>query len=236
MNSTVETIPLNLELDGREHRNLLVRLAETQPAHLVLVFPDWYGRSPVQEIFARKLALAGHASLCVDVYGEGAWLRDPDSAARRMTPLLEDRSALLTRSERLVSLARSAIPATRISAIGFCFGGLCVLDLARSGCLLSVAASFHGVLQPPPFAPAATIQSRIAVFHGWRDPIAPGAGLVRLAEEFEARGASWEIHCYADAVHAFMLPTANTPEAGILHSPDIAERAWETLLRLFKGP
>jgi dienelactone hydrolase len=119
-----------------------------------------------------------------------------------------------------------------MAAIGFCFGGLCMLDLARHGTHLKAVGSFHGILTPPPVTTDAPIDTRIAVYHGWDDPFAPPADVVALGAELTSRHADWQLHAYGNAMHAFMAPFANDPERGILYDATTARRAWAGLVDL----
>ena len=198
------------------HRNLLIRPEGHWSGKTVLVFPDWLGRTPAQEEFALNLAAEAEAL---------------------MTPLVQDRNGLMQLLQKLVGQVRKAMPQEtgQLSAIGFCFGGLCVLDLARAGEELDFVASFHGVLEPPASRTNATIKSKIAIFHGWRDPIASQASLMNLAEELNRADVRWELHCCGNAQHAFMMPHAAAPEAGILYNEAAAQRSWQILLAMLGG-
>jgi dienelactone hydrolase len=127
----------------------------------------------------------------------------------------------------------SALPAVErdaMAAIGFCFGGLCVLDLARHGMDMKAVGAFHGLLTPPTEAPDEPISTKISVFHGWDDPFAPPSDVVALAAELTERGADWQLHAYGNAMHAFMAPFANAPERGISYDEKTARRAWASLV------
>ena len=219
------------------HRNLLIRPEGHWSGKTVLVFPDWLGRTPAQEEFALNLAAEGHVAMCMDVYGGGRTAADAAEAEALMTPLVQDRNGLMQLLQKLVGQVRKALPQEtgQLSTIGFCFGGLCVLDLARAGEELDFVASFHGVLEPPASRTNATIKSKIAIFHGWRDPIASQASLMNLAEELNRADVRWELHCCGNAQHAFMMPHAAAPEAGILYNEAAAQRSWQILLAMLGG-
>ena len=149
-----------------------------------------------------------------------------------MTTLIRDRDAMRDRLIGVVDII-TALPSVRpaaTAAIGFCFGGLCVIDLARHGTSLAAVASFHGVLTPLPQPPSTPIDTKITVFHGWADPFAPPHEVVALATELTERGADWQLHAYGHALHAFMAPFANAPERGIQYSETTARRAWDSLV------
>ncbi len=198
-------------------------------APTVLVFHGMEGRSEVQVDFCRTLADLGYRAVAVDLFGRATTRGGSEACAAAMTELIEGREAL---RDRLVGVldVMTALPNVRpdaMAAIGFCFGGLCVLDLARHGTHLAAVASFHGLLTPLPEPPTTPITTKVSVFHGWDDPFAPPADVVALATELTERGADWQLHAYGHALHAFMAPFANAPERGIQYSAPTARRAWQ---------
>lgn len=197
----------------------------------VLVIHGWEGRSEGQEAFARRLAELGYAAFCVDLYGKGRRGTTPQECEALMTPLMQDRATLRRRLLHGVetAAAQPEIDADRLAAIGFCFGGLCVLDLARAGAPLRAVGAFHGLFTPPGLPTVAPIRAKVAAFHGWDDPMVPPADVVALGQELTEAGADWQLHAYGSTMHAFMAPGANAPEMGIQYNERSATRAWETL-------
>jgi dienelactone hydrolase len=199
-------------------------------APTVLVFHGMEGRSDAQVEFCRRLADLGYRALAVDVFGREATRRGPEACAAAMASLVEDRDAMRDRLVGVVD-ALTALPTVRrdaMAAIGFCFGGLCVLDLARHGTHLAAVASFHGMLTPLPKSSSTPIATKVSVYHGWADPFAPPADVLALAAELTERGADWQLHAYGHALHAFMAPFANAPERGIQFDEATSRRAWES--------
>jgi len=197
----------------------------------VLVIHGWEGRSDGQEKIAAMLAGAGYSAFCVDLYGDGRRGGAPAQNEALMAPLMNDRALLRHRLLGAVDAAaqKTEIDASQMAAIGFCFGGLCVLDLARTNAPLRAVASFHGVFTPPPFPRPERIDPKIVVFHGWDDPLAPPQDVVALASELSAAKADWQIHAYGGTMHAFMAEGANMPEQGIQYNERSARRAWMSL-------
>jgi len=120
------------------------------------------------------------------------------------------------------------VDAARTAAIGFCFGGKCVLDLARSGADIAGGVSFHGVYDAPPFASAA-ITAKLLVCHGWDDPIAPPEATVGLAKELTDAGCDWQIHAYGHTAMSFSDESVNMPEMGLAYSPDADRRSFRAM-------
>jgi dienelactone hydrolase len=213
-------------LDGM----LAVDDAASGPRPGVLVVHGMEGRSGAQVEFARRLTEWGYAGFAVDLFGIG----DDGDLGRGeplMAAMMADRDLVRRRMLHAVELVRALpeVDSERVAAIGFCFGGLCVLDLARSGAEVCGVASFHGVLTPPEGAERHEIPAKVIVFHGWDDPFAPPEHVVELGKELTEAGADWQVHAYGDTMHAFMARWANRPEAGIMYSERAARRAWSSL-------
>ena len=198
----------------------------------VLVVPNILGQKEADNLKAEALAALGYVGFAIDVYGQGKRVT-PDSPDRAiyMNALNADRELL--RDRLAASLAElktlPQVDASRTAAIGFCFGGKCALDLARSGADLLGVVSFHGVYDRPPYENVTPIRPKLLVLHGWRDPIAPPAATVALAEELSRGGADWQIHVYGEAGHGFADPNANAPERGVVYEPKADRRSWRAM-------
>lgn len=201
-------------------------------APTVLVFHGMEGRSDAQVAICERLVAEGYRTVAVDLFGREATRGGPDACAGAMTALIQDREMMRDRLIGVVDIL-SALPDVRrdaMAAIGFCFGGLCMLDLARHGTHLAAVASFHGLVTPLPDPPTTPIDTKVTVYHGWDDPFAPPHEIVALTEELTARGADWQLHAYGHTLHAFMAPFANAPESGIQYSAKASRRAWANLV------
>jgi dienelactone hydrolase len=198
---------------------------------LVLVFHAWAGRGPVEEDAARMLARLGYAGLAFDLYGKGVYGRTTEECQALMSPLASDRAHLQARLAHGLEVARAQPEAdpTRIAAMGFCFGGLCALDLARTGADMRGAASFHGLFSPPGNLAGVRIKAKVIAFHGFDDPMVSPEDVVALGRELTAAGADWQIHAYGGVQHAFTNPQANDPAFGTVYDRRAAGRAFATL-------
>jgi dienelactone hydrolase len=128
-----------------------------------------------------------------------------------------------------VAKAQDGTDAARIAAIGYCFGGLCVLDLARSGADIAGVASFHGLFDAPDL-PAQPIKAKVLALHGWNDPMVPPEAVVALAKELTDAGADWQIHGYGHVGHAFTNPgAAALGIPNVDYSPTASRRSWAAL-------
>ena len=147
-----------------------------------------------------------------------------------IAPLLRDRPLLRARLVGTAQKVRSLpeVDANKVAAIGFCFGGLCVLDLARSGFDVRAVASFHGLFGRPEGVTNAPITARVVAFHGWDDPMVPPADVLALGIELTEAGADWQIHSYGHTVHAFTNPAREG-----MYSPIADRRSWQAMRNFF---
>ncbi|MDB5721985.1 MAG: dienelactone hydrolase family protein [Alphaproteobacteria bacterium] len=203
--------------------------AGASPRPGVLIFPNFLGLDGSDEKVGERLAALGYVGFGCDLYGKGRRGTDRESGFALMTPFREDRAFLQERMAALLETARAQpeIDRDRIAAIGFCFGGLCVLDLARSGAVLRGVASFHGLLTPPDNIACPRITARVAVYHGWADASVPPEQVVALGEELSKAGCDWQAHAYGGAVHGFTH--LGDPDTDIPHNRLAAERSWKSL-------
>jgi dienelactone hydrolase len=197
----------------------------------ILLFPNVLGTKEADFAYAEKVTALGYTVLVSDVFGAGkrTTRADPDMG-RYMNELNADRALLRDRVNAAHALLKSLpeADAGRTAAIGFCFGGKCVLDLARSGADIAGGVSFHGVYEAPPF-PNAAITAKLLICHGWDDPIAPPEATVALARELTEAGADWQIHAYGHTGHAFTDHDAKMPEKGLAYSAQADRRSFRAM-------
>jgi dienelactone hydrolase len=191
------------------------------PRPAVAVSHTWAGRSPFEEGKALELAEQGYVGFALDMYGKGVRGSSPEENTALMTPLLQDRPLLQRRINAAISTLRqqAEVDPAKVAATGYCFGGLCVLDLARSGSDVCGVVSLHGLFAAPDAAPAVQIRARVLCLHGYDDPMVPPQSMLELASELSAAGADWQVHAYGNTVHAFTNPAADSPEMGAVYSP-----------------
>ncbi len=203
--------------------------AGSRPA--VMIAHAWAGRGEFECDKARALAKLGYAGFAADVYGKGVLGKDREENANRMQVFLDDRAKLQSRlSAALAAMkAQPEADANQVAAMGFCFGGLCVLDLARSGANLKGVVSFHGLLGAPDGMTGGNIKTKVLVLHGHDDPMAQVDAVVALEKELTAAGADWQIHVYGNTLHAFTNPAANDPDFGTVYDATADRRSWQAL-------
>lgn len=209
--------------------------ARPGPLPAVLISHAWAGRDEFVERKARRLAWHGYAAFALDMYGKGKRGTNPQENQALMMPFLQDRARLSRRINAALAAVRELpqVDARRIAAMGFCFGGLCVLDLARSGADIRGVISFHGQLKPNGLPPA-KIAAKVLILHGYDDPLAPPEEVLAIAKEFTQAGVDWQIHAYGHTVHAFTNPEANHVAAGLVYNDKADRRSWHSLLQFLE--
>lgn len=188
----------------------------------------WKGRDDFICEKAEAAARLGCVGFALDMYGKGVLGKSKEENAALKKPFVKDRHLLQRRVLKGFETAASLpyVDSTKMAVIGYGFGGICALDLARSGVPLLGAVSVYGHFEPPPFALLKPIQAKILILHGYDDPIVKQSELLAFQKELNDAKVDWEAHVYGGAMHAFATPFANDPESGILYHPASAKRAW----------
>lgn len=198
----------------------------------VLISHAWGGRDQFVEQKAIKLAELGYVGFALDMYGEGKTGSGPEENAELMQPFMDDRAGLQQRISAALYAVKLMpwVDDSKIAAMGFCFGGLCVLDLARSGANISGVISFHGLLIPPANIAKPDIKAKILVLHGHDDPMVAVEQVNALQQELTSAGADWQIHTYGNTMHAFTNPIANDPGFGTVYQASADRRSWQSMV------
>jgi dienelactone hydrolase len=197
----------------------------------VMVSHAWAGRNDFENGKAEELAKLGYVGFAIDNFGKGVLGTSTEENSALIQPFLEDREMLQGRMQNALDVMKGLdeVDESRVAAIGFCFGGLCVLDLARSGADVNGVVSFHGLFGAPGNTAGNKIKARVLALHGWDDPMAKPDDVVLLAEELSNLGADWQIHGYGNTMHAFTNPNANDPDFGTVYSADADRRSWNAM-------
>lgn len=185
---------------------------------------------------AEMLAGLGYVALAADLYGDGVVGQGPQEAFALMGPLREDPD-LLRRRVRAGLDALAAVPGVdrrRLGAIGYCFGGYSVLELARSGAPVACVVSFHGLLETKRPAVAGELNAKILACTGSADPIVPADQVTAFQKEMTEAGADWQVITYGGAKHAFTNTAAdNIPLPGFGYSATADARSWAAMKSFF---
>lgn len=200
----------------------------------VLVVPEWWGLNDYARRRARQLAEMGYVAMAVDVYGEGFSTTDPKEAGKRAGEMKNDRALLRARVNAALDQLKqnSLVDPARTAAIGYCFGGTAVLELARSGAEVGGVVSFHGGLDSVPSAGANKITARVLVCHGGDDAFVKPEEMAAFQEEMRSGGVDWQINIYGGAVHSFTNPDAGKAGMnGVAYNADADRRSWDAMRR-----
>lgn len=204
----------------------------TGPRPAVIVFHQWGGPSDYEKARAKMLAEQGYIAFVADVYGQG--IRPATFEERRTlaTAYYQDRPMVRARARAALDLvsADPRVNAERIAAIGYCFGGMVTLELARDGAPIVAAVSIHGALNSPTPSDATNITAAVLVQHGGQDPYVPAEELAAFRAEMADGTVDATITVYDEAVHSFTDWNAgDDPTTGAAYNKAVDEASWKEL-------
>jgi len=203
-----------------------------KPKPVVLVSHDWSGRREMACKGAERIADMGYVGFALDMYGKGIFGADGDANRNGalMAPFAQDRALLRRRINAALHAVRQLpqVDATKVAAMGYCFGGLCVLELARSGADVQGVISIHGILAPGNVANKA-ITAKVLCLHGHDDPMVPPEQILSFETEMTQANVDWQVHVYGGTMHAFTNPKANNPSFGTVYKEVAANRAYRSI-------
>ena len=211
-----------------------VAYPEQQNSPLVLIVHTWAGRDEFVQNKAIELAQEGFVAMAVDMYGDARVGASTEENQSMMAPLIEDREKLKSVITAAVETGKQleGVDTSKIAAIGYCFGGLVVLDLARSGIDINGVVSFHGLLMGSDISDKG-IQAKVLVLHGERDPMVPLSMIDEFQQEMTEAQADWQLHSYGNAYHAFTNHDANDPDFGSQYNQSADKRSWQSMMNFF---
>ena len=210
--------------------------AVKSPQPLVLVVHEWWGLNDYAKGRARQLAQLGYVAFAVDMYGKGVLAKDAKSAGALAGKLRSDRPAMRKRILAGLDAVKSnpRVDANRIAAIGYCFGGTTVLELARSGANIAGVVSFHGGLDAPKPAEGDSIKCKVLALSGADDRSVPPAQVAAFSDEMRQAKADYQIVLYGGAVHAFTNPASgNDPSTNVAYNAAADRRSWQAMRDFF---
>lgn len=221
---------VDYQVDGKTYEGWFVRPEGKSNPPVVVIAHAWGGlldnEKQKAEIIANEF---GYTAFAMDVYGKGKRGGTVEECQALMNPLAGDRAELQKRlaGSLAAAKAQAGVDASKAAAIGFCFGGLSVLDMARAGHDVLGVASFHGLLGAAPNIAKPTIKAKVLIEHGWLDPMAPPEDVVAIGKEFE--GADWQLHAHGNSYHSFTTVGANNQEMGTVYNADADRRSFAYL-------
>jgi len=202
----------------------------------VLVVHEWWGLTDYIKGRTEQLARLGYIAFAIDMYGEGMIAKSPDEAGMLASMYRLDRQLMRSRANAGLEVLRKQglTDSKRIAAIGYCFGGGTVLELARSGADIAGVVSFHGSLDNPHPEDAHNVKAKILVLHGADDPYVTIEQVTAFWKEMMKTDADWQIHVYSGAVHSFTNPASgNDKTKGVAYDEKADRRSWEDMKLFF---
>jgi dienelactone hydrolase len=203
----------------------------------ILVVHDWMGIDPYAKMRADQLAELGYVAFAIDMYGKGIRPKDSKEASAQASIYRKDRQLMRSRAQAGldVLVSQSLVDAKLVAAIGYCFGGGTVLELARSGIDIAGVVSFHGNLDTPRPQDAKNIKAKILVLHGADDPFVPEEDVAAFQEEMREAKIDWQMVSYGGAVHSFTNPNSgDDPSTGAAYDEKADKRSWEAMRLFFR--
>jgi len=232
--ATMQQREVEWQVDGTVYSGVLVHddQGEAKRPGIVMV-PNWRGITPSAIEKAAQMAGSEYVVLVADVYGKTVRPANNAEAGAAVQPLLANRQILRARAaaalDALKAQANTApLDASKIAAVGFCFGGSTVLEMARAGLPLAGVVSLHGGLSTPLPAAAGSTTVPVLVLNGAADTAVSREDIAEFGEEMDRAGADWQFVNFGGAVHCFAESDANSPPNCVYH-PKVAKRAWKML-------
>jgi dienelactone hydrolase len=228
--------PVAHNFEGEQLESVFVGRRDGQTRPTVILIPTVMGVTDLEIGFGRQLVELGYNAFVADIFGKEFRGAPRDTMFGEMNRLKEDRAALRRRMLHVLQVAQGLdeVQSDKVVVAGYCFGGMCALDLARSGADIAAAASFHGLFDPPGLPPE-KIQAKVVAFHGWDDPMVPPEKVVALGNELTEAGSDWQIHAYGHVGHGFTNPNASSLQIqGVAYNALAAERSWTSFINLLE--
>lgn len=210
-------------------------LAGKRPA--VIVVHEWKGLGDYAKRRADMLAEMGYLAFAADMYGKGVRAVTHEEAGKLAGMYLNDREKMRKRAASALDFvaAHELAEPGKVAAIGYCFGGTTVLEMARAGLDVKGVASFHGALKTPSPAPEGGVKARIMVFHGSQDTFIAPEDITGFEKEMSSAGADWQLVVFSKAVHSFTVAEAgDNPASGVAYNREADERSWKMLTLFFR--
>jgi dienelactone hydrolase len=207
----------------------------------ILVVHEWWGLNDYARRRARMLAKLGYTALALDMYGEGKQAKHPDDAGKFSSELMKNFSVAKERfaAGEALLIKQPTVDPGRIAAIGYCFGGGVVLNMARQGEDLKAVVSFHGNLMAVKPAEPGMVKAKILVLHGGADKFSTPEDILAFKKEMATAGADYRFIVYPGAMHSFTNPDAtaygrkfNLPLA---YNKKADKESWQEMKKFLKG-
>jgi dienelactone hydrolase len=201
----------------------------------VIVVHEWWGQNEYARERARQLAELGYAALAIDMYGEGKTTDHPDDAGKFSSEVMKQMETARARFNAGLDQLKNRpnIDTSNIAAIGYCFGGGIVLNMALAGADVDGVVSFHGMLPTDPVKNPDQVKAKILVLNGEADPMVTQDQIDTFKENMDNANVDYEVVNYPDAKHAFTNPAADSVgkkfEIPLAYDKEADEKSWQEM-------
>jgi len=202
----------------------------------VLIVHEWNGEGAYVEMRARKLAELGYVAFACDIYGKGVRPTTPQACGATASIYRKDRALTRARVQAGLDVLRrnKLVDPKRIAAIGYCFGGMCALELARSGASIAGVVVFHGSLDTPTPGDAKDIRCPILALQGGDDPLVNQSVVEAFEKEMRDAHVDWQVVQYGGAVHGYSNPkNGSDPSHGVAYNAEADRKSWAAMRTFF---
>ncbi|HVJ87720.1 MAG TPA: dienelactone hydrolase family protein [Caulifigura sp.] len=203
----------------------------------ILVVHEWWGLNDYARERAKQLASEGYIAFAADMYGDGKTTEHPDEAGKMAAMVRQNADDWVARATEALNVlkAQPQCDASKLAAIGYCFGGSTALQLAFSGADLKAVASFHGALPVPTADQVKKTKATLLICHGAKDSFIKDETIQAFRNALDAGGADWEMDYYAGAVHSFTVKDADkVGNPGMKYDAKADQRSWARMQALLK--
>ena len=204
----------------------------------ILVVHEWTGLNDYTKMRCEMLAKLGYFAFAADIYGKGVRPNTPEEAGKQASIYKNDRTLLRKRINAALDEMKKQklVNTSKIAAIGYCFGGMCALELGRSGADIKGIVSFHGTLDTPNPDDAKNIKAKILICQGGDDPFVPEKQIKSFKEEMDNANINYKFISYEGAVHSFTNPNSGSdPSKGAAYNEKADKASWEDMKNFFGG-
>lgn len=235
-NVAVKSRPVDYKIGNQEFEGLFVYPAASKgklPG--VVMVHNWLGITDETKHQAERVAKLGLAVFAVDIYGKGIRAHNQQEAVQLSSKYKSDRKLFRDHLLRGLEVLREQkdVDGTKVIAVGYCFGGTGVIELARAGANVDAVVSFHGGLDSPNPADGKNIKARVIALQGADDPFVKASDIAAFQNEMRTNNVDWEMTVYGGAVHGFTDTTAGSDvKAGMAYNAKADYRSFEVLTDL----
>ncbi|MGF1458556.1 MAG: dienelactone hydrolase family protein [Leptolyngbyaceae cyanobacterium] len=229
--ASIVTESVTYDIDGQPFEGYFAMnegFGDSQP--VVLIVHDWNGLGDYEKRRAQMLAERGYAAFAVDLYGQGVRPTNTEESRAESGKLYSDRPTMRQRLQAGLAQAQTmaGVDPGRVVAMGYCFGGAAVLEMARAGTDIDGFVSFHGGLATPEGQSYESTAAPILVLHGGNDPVAPMSEVAALADELNAASVDYDMEIYGGVLHSFTVWGADSDSSR--YNPQADTQSWDSLL------